>query len=121
MGEYDEGPRQGGGRGGGIRPVSQKSSFSPLFSEWRQDVEQRSHRVIGAEQQLFMRHPFAPGAPFFLPHGTRIVQRLQDYLRKEYRRRGFDEIMTPLMFDEHLWRTSGHWDHFAEDMFFVRV
>lgn len=66
-----------------------------------------------------MIHPVSPGSIFMLPHGTRIVQRLQDFLRREYKRYGYDEVMTPLIYKKDLWETSGHWQNYKEDMFMV--
>jgi threonyl-tRNA synthetase len=84
------------------------------------ELEQRAHTVIGKQQRLFLldgRH--APGAAFWLPHGVRILHRLEEFLRGEYRRRGFDEVRTPQMYTPELWKTSGHWSHYRGDMFHV--
>jgi threonyl-tRNA synthetase len=54
-----------------------------------------------------------------LPHGTRIVQKLQDFLRAEYGRYGYEEVMTPLIYKKDLWETSGHWQNYKDDMFMV--
>ncbi|KAI8072491.1 threonyl-tRNA synthetase [Gongronella butleri] len=67
-----------------------------------------------------MIHPYSPGSVFLLPHGTRIVQRLQEFLRREYRRYGYDEVMTPLIYKKDLWETSGHWENYMDDMFMVK-
>ncbi|KAI9301349.1 threonyl-tRNA synthetase [Cunninghamella echinulata] len=67
-----------------------------------------------------MIHPYSPGSIFMLPHGTRIVQRLQDFLRKEYKRYGYEEVMTPLIYKKDLWETSGHWQNYMEDMYMVK-
>ncbi|RUS26013.1 threonyl-tRNA synthetase [Jimgerdemannia flammicorona] len=84
------------------------------------DPTSRDHRHIGRAQSLFMIHPLSPGSIFMLPHGTRIVHRLQDFLRREYRRYGYEEVMTPLIYKKDLWETSGHWQNYKEDMFLVR-
>ncbi|KAJ9064988.1 hypothetical protein DSO57_1024638 [Entomophthora muscae] len=94
-----------------------------MKSRWDTQLEQakmRDHRVVGQVQGLFMTHPFSPGAPFFLPHGTRIIRRLQDFLRAKYRRFGFEEVMTPLVYKKELWEVSGHWANYQQDMFAVR-
>ncbi len=83
------------------------------------DAENRNHRKIGKAQSLFTFHAHSPGSPFFLPHGTRIIQKLKDYLRSEYYRFGFQEVVTPLIFNQKLWETSGHWDNYRDDMFIV--
>eukprot|EP00048_Salpingoeca_helianthica_P014053 m.214108 g.214108 ORF g.214108 m.214108 type:complete len:701 (-) comp15583_c0_seq4:40-2142(-) len=94
----------------------------PELTAWQEAAaaaQQRDHRTLGKQQGLFMLHPLAPGAPFFLPHGVRVVQRLQSFLRDEYRRLGFREVITPLVYDNALWKQSGHYDHYREDMFFL--
>jgi threonyl-tRNA synthetase len=96
----------------------------------------RDHRVIGKAQGLFMFHDMSPGSAFMLPHGTRIYNTLLDTmragspldvssvslfrfdsvpppkLRAEYRKRGYQEVMTPLMYRQQLWKTSGHWENY---------
>ncbi|KAI9328575.1 Tarsl2 protein [Zopfochytrium polystomum] len=79
----------------------------------------RDHRVIGRQQSLFWMHPFSPGSAFLLPHGTRIANRLRDFIRAEYRRGGYQEVETPLLFNKQLWETSGHWENYRDDMFVV--
>eukprot|EP00698_Gefionella_okellyi_P003009 TRINITY_DN12838_c0_g1_i1.p1 TRINITY_DN12838_c0_g1~~TRINITY_DN12838_c0_g1_i1.p1 ORF type:complete len:429 (-),score=71.44 TRINITY_DN12838_c0_g1_i1:13-1299(-) len=81
----------------------------------------RDHREIGKTQQLFLQHPFSAGNVFFLPHGMRIRRRLMDFLRSEYVRRGYDEVETPQLFSQQLWETSGHWQHYRQDMFSVHA
>ncbi len=78
------------------------------------EAAKRNHRKIGAEQKLFFFDPVSPGSCFFLPHGTRIYNSLLDLIREEYRRRGYDEVITPNMYKADLWKTSGHWDHYAD-------
>ncbi|KAI9095769.1 hypothetical protein DFS34DRAFT_162246 [Phlyctochytrium arcticum] len=83
------------------------------------EAAKRDHRLVGKQQGLFTMHPLAPGSPFMLPHGTRIVQRLLDFLRREYRIYGYDEVVTPLMFNKEVWETSGHWENYKDDMYVV--
>jgi threonyl-tRNA synthetase len=93
-----------------------------LLTEWkkqREEIQKRDHRLIGKSQQLFMFNPLSPGSVFFLPHGTRIYNRLVEWLRKEYVQRGYQEVITPLIFDQKLWEQSGHWQHYRENMFIV--
>ncbi|KNC97141.1 threonine-tRNA ligase [Spizellomyces punctatus DAOM BR117] len=85
----------------------------------QEDAAKRDHRLIAKKQGLFSVNSLAPGSPFMLPHGTRIVQRLMDFLRGEYRRFGYEEVVTPLLFNKDLWVTSGHWENYKEDMFVV--
>lgn len=66
-----------------------------------------------------MTHPYSPGSVFMLPHGTRIVHKLQEYLRSEYNRYGYQEVMTPLIYKKGLWETSGHWQNYMDDMYMV--
>ncbi|KAJ3067574.1 54S ribosomal protein L39, mitochondrial [Podochytrium sp. JEL0797] len=83
------------------------------------EAQQRDHRLIGKQQSLFLMHPMSPGSAFMLPHGTRIANRLMEFVRKEYRREGYHEVVTPLVFNKELWVTSGHWQNYREDMFLV--
>ncbi|KAG0364768.1 hypothetical protein BC939DRAFT_447484 [Gamsiella multidivaricata] len=86
----------------------------------KSEAEKRDHRVIGKNQGLFAVHPASPGSAFMLPHGTRIVERLLRFMRQQYRKYGFEEVMTPLMYKKELWETSGHWQNYKEDMFEVK-
>lgn len=87
------------------------------YLEFRRLAAERDHRLVGKAQELFMFHPWSPGSAFMLPHGTRIYTRLQDFLRAEYRRRGFQEVVSPNIYNADLWRTSGHWGHYQDNMF----
>ena len=77
----------------------------------------RDHRKLGREMGLFFFDAVAPGSPFFLPKGAIIYNQLIEYVRRLYRRFGFQEVITPQIFKNQLWRTSGHWDMFRENMF----
>ncbi|KAM9967068.1 hypothetical protein ACTFIR_007305 [Dictyostelium discoideum] len=77
----------------------------------------RDHRVIGKDQELFFFHPFSPGSCFFLPHGTKIYNKLLQFLRLEYRKRGYQEVISPNIYNQKLWETSGHWDNYKDNMF----
>ncbi len=77
----------------------------------------RDHRKLGREMSLFIFDPVAPGSPFFLPKGAIIYNQLIDYMRRLYRRYGFDEVVTPQLYKNALWHTSGHWENFRENMF----
>lgn len=85
------------------------------------EAEKRDHRKIGKEAELFMFHDWSPGSPFFLPKGTIIYNQLLDFLRSEYRKRGYDEVITPQIFNKALWEKSGHWSHYKENMFLMKV
>jgi threonyl-tRNA synthetase len=80
-------------------------------------ARQRDHRKLGREMGLYFLDPIAPGSPFFLPKGATIYNELVAYVRRLYRRYGFQEVVTPQLFKNELWNTSGHWDNFRENMF----
>lgn len=82
-----------------------------------EEAEKRDHRKIGKEQELFFFHEYSPGSCFFLPHGMIIYNTLQAFLRQQYWDRGYQEVGSPNMYNSELWKTSGHWQHYAEDMF----
>ena len=86
-----------------------------------EEAAKRDHRKIGKEQELFFFHELSPGSCFFLPHGTRIYNTLVDYLRQEYWKRGYEEVITPNMYNAKLWQTSGHWQNYQENMFTFEV
>lgn len=90
------------------------------FTQWAIDegaAAQRGHRKIGLEQELFFFHESSPGSCFFQPKGAYIYNTLLNFIKDEYRRRGFQEVITPNIFKSELWKISGHWEHFAENMF----
>lgn len=82
-----------------------------------EEAAKRDHRKIGQEQELFFFHPMSPGSAFFLPHGMIIFNALQSYIREEYWKRGYVEVNSPNMFSSSLWKQSGHWQHYKDDMF----
>lgn len=86
-----------------------------------EEAAKRDHRKIGREQELFMFHEMSPGSCFWLPHGTRIYNTLNAFLRDEYRDRGYEEVITPNMYNANLWKTSGHWENYKENMFTMEV
>ena len=77
----------------------------------------RDHRKLGREMGLYIFDPISPGSPFYLPKGTIILNELTDYIRRLYRRYGYDEVVTPQLFKNELWNTSGHWENFRENLF----
>ncbi|KAL6927886.1 threonyl-tRNA synthetase [Hanseniaspora valbyensis] len=81
----------------------------------------RDHRKIGREQELFMFNEMSPGSAFWLPHGTRIYNTLTSMMREQYVKRGYQEVITPNMYNSKLWETSGHWNHYKENMFTFEV
>ena len=81
------------------------------------EAKKRDHRKLGKELGLYMTHPWAPGAPFWLPKGTILWNILADYMREVVKSAGFTEVRSPLVFNQKLWETSGHWFHYRENMF----
>lgn len=65
------------------------------------------------EQELYFFHELSPGSCFFQPRGAHIYNKLQEFIRTEYRKRGFQEVVTPNIYNAKLWQTSGHWEHYA--------
>ena len=83
-----------------------------------EEAKRRDHRVLGKALDLFMFHPFAPGAAFWTDRGTIIINTINEYLR-ELQREEYKEIKTPLLFNKGLWEMSGHWGKYRENMFLV--
>jgi threonyl-tRNA synthetase len=81
----------------------------------------RDHRKVGRDLELFHFDDAGPGFPFFLPRGMVVVNAIQGAVRDELRTMGYDEIRTPTMLSDHLWRESGHWDHYKDNMYFTEV
>jgi threonyl-tRNA synthetase len=86
-----------------------------------EEAKQRDHRKIGKEMELFMLTDEGPGFPFFLPGGMIIRDALEQFWREEHQKRGYFEIRTPLILNEALWHTSGHWDHYKDNMYFTQI
>ena len=82
-----------------------------------EEAEKRDHRRIGKEMGLFMLCDEAPGFPFFLPKGMALKNALIDYWRDIHTREDYVEVSTPMIMNRHLWETSGHWDHYKDNMY----
>ncbi len=82
-----------------------------------EEAERRDHRKIGKDMELFMLCEEGPGFPFFLPNGMIIKNELINYWREIHTRSGYVEVSTPLIMNRHLWETSGHWDHYKDNMY----
>ncbi len=82
-----------------------------------EEAKKRDHRKLGKELGLFMMRDEGPGFPFFLPKGMVLKNTLLDYWREIHNKAGYVEISTPIMLSRHLWETSGHWDHYKENMY----
>ncbi|HLR20932.1 MAG TPA: threonine--tRNA ligase [Tissierellaceae bacterium] len=86
-----------------------------------EEAEKRDHRKLGRELDLFSMQEEGPGFPFFHPKGMIVRNELEDYWKEEHRKRGYDEIKTPLILNEKLWHESGHWDHYKENMYLTKI
>lgn len=82
-----------------------------------EEAKARDHRKLGKELHLFMFHEWAPASPFFLPRGAFVYNGLIGYIRAQYARRGYSEVITPQVFDKALWERSGHWENYRDNMF----
>lgn len=87
------------------------------WMEQQRQAEERDHRRLGVAQHLFMFHDLSPGSAFMLPHGTRVYNKLVDFMRSEYVKRGYQEVISPNVFNVDLWKTSGHYQNYKEHMF----
>ena len=86
-----------------------------------EEAERRDHRKIGKEMGLFMMSEEGPGFPFFLPKGMAVKNALIDYWREIHYRDDYVEVSTPLIMNRHLWETSGHWDHYKNNMYSTKI
>lgn len=86
-----------------------------------EEAEKRDHRKIGKELDLFSFHEEGPGFPFWHPKGVIIYRQLENFIRKENEKRGYEEITTPPILNKKLWLASGHWDKFKENMYFTEI
>ena len=86
-----------------------------------EEAKRRDHRRLGKELDLFSFHPVSPGSPFFHPKGAFVYNGLVSYMRRLYDRYGYQEVVTPQIFDVELWHRSGHYDNYKENIFFTEV
>ncbi|KAF9810242.1 hypothetical protein IEO21_07053 [Rhodonia placenta] len=91
------------------------------YKEFLAEAARRDHRKIGKEQELFFFNDLSPGSCFFLPHGTRVYNTLVELMRSEYFKRGYQEVISPNMYNSKLWEASGHWQNYKDDMFTLTV
>ena len=87
------------------------------YETMMQEAEKRDHKKLGKQMELFMFHETAPGMPYWLPKGVILYNQLVNYWREEHSALGYQEISSPLVNKADLWKTSGHWDHYKDDMF----
>jgi len=86
-----------------------------------EEARKRDHRKLGKELDLFMFSELSPGSPFWQPNGAQIWTQLTDLWRTENAKRGYREVRTPILYDVDLWKQSGHWDVYRENMYFTEV
>jgi threonyl-tRNA synthetase len=86
-----------------------------------EEARRRDHRKLGAELDLFSIREEGPGFPFFHPRGMVLRNELENFWREEHKKRGYQEIRTPIILSRHLWEQSGHWDHYRENMYFTTI
>ncbi|ODV88411.1 hypothetical protein CANCADRAFT_33015 [Tortispora caseinolytica NRRL Y-17796] len=91
------------------------------YLKFVEEAAKRDHRKIGKDQELFFFSELSPGSAFWLPHGARIYNTLVDLMKSEYHKRGYQEVISPNMYNSKLWETSGHWQKYREDMFTLDV
>jgi threonyl-tRNA synthetase len=84
------------------------------------EAKKRDHRKLGKDMELFLFDPASPGSPFFEPKGTIVYNELVAFMRRIYDKFDYKEVITPQVLDVNLWKTSGHYDNYAEDMFFTQ-
>jgi threonyl-tRNA synthetase len=97
-----------------------KSEMTDYFTAL-EEAKKRDHRVLGEQLGLFAFNEEAPGFPFYLPKGATLFNQLIEYMRNLIRRRGYQEVRTPLIMSEEMWHTSGHYDNYMENMFFTKL
>lgn len=86
-----------------------------------EEAKRRDHRKLGLELDLFSLHDEGPGFPFFHPKGMILRNQLEDFWRREHRKRGYQEIKTPVILSRSLWEQSGHWGHYKDNMYFTQI
>ncbi len=86
-----------------------------------EEAKKRDHRKLGKELKLFMLSQDGPGFPFYLPNGMIVKNLLVDYWHDLHRKAGYAEVSTPIMLSRHLWETSGHWDHYKQNMYTTKI
>ncbi|XP_055937509.1 threonine--tRNA ligase 1, cytoplasmic-like isoform X2 [Argiope bruennichi] len=91
------------------------------WQKFQEEAAKRDHRKIGKEQELFFFHELSPGSCFFQPKGAHIYNELISFIKSEYWKRGFQEVVTPNVYNSKLWETSGHWQHYSDNMFSFEV
>jgi len=91
------------------------------YIHFKEEAEKRDHRTVGRQQKLFDSHELSPGSAFFYPAGTIIYNKLVNMIRDEYRVRGYQEVLSPNIFNLKLWKTSGHYSAYKDNMFMWKI
>ena len=91
------------------------------YVKFQEEIAKRDHRNLGTQQSLFFHNPVSAGAAFFYPHGAIVYNKLMDFIRHQYNIRGFKEVITPNMFNVDLWKTSGHYYQYKDNMFMLNI
>lgn len=91
------------------------------YLEMLEEAKKRDHRKLGKDLNLFTFSQLAPGSPFFTPKGTQIYNSLQNYMREKYLKYGYQEVITPQIFDTELFHQSGHYENYKENMYFTEI
>lgn len=99
----------------------EKQADLDAYLKMLEEAAKRDHRKLGKELDLFSIHEEGPGFPFFHPNGMVVRNELINYWREVHRRYGYQEIRTPMILNRKLWETSGHWDHYKENMYFTKI
>jgi len=99
----------------------EKEADLAAYLKMLEEAAKRDHRKLGKELEIFSLHEEGPGFPFFHPNGMVIRNELLTYWREVHRRYGYREIKTPVILNRALWETSGHWDHYRENMYFTKI
>ena len=99
----------------------EKQADLDAYLKMLEEAAKRDHRKLGKELDLFSLHEEGPGFPFFHPNGMVIRNELNNYWREVHRQFGYQEIKTPMIMNRKLWETSGHWDHYKENMYFTKI
>lgn len=116
-------------RGDQTRPMLQRiyaASFSSKeeLKQYLMQIEEakkRDHRKLGKDLNLFIFDPVAPASPFFMPKGTIVYNGLVDFMKRIYKKFGYQEVITPMVLDVDLWHTSGHYEKYKENMYFTHI
>ncbi len=99
-----------------VRRLAKKAELEEYLT-MLEEAKKRDHRKLGRELGLFMMHDAGPGFPFFLPKGMVLKNTLLDYWHEIHRENGYQEIASPIILNRTLWETSGHWDHYKDNMY----